>query len=224
MSEDNKAGLTAVSLKLPIFWTKNPAVWFHQVEAQFAVRNITTDETKYHYVVAALDENTAASILNVLNNPPETNKYQDLKEKLTTKCSLTDPERAARLCSMPGLGDGTATELMDNMLALYPVGKTPDFLFRYLFVSHLPPDVRSQLTDILTTTGDDFRKLAKKADDILTAKGYEVTNAVQKTSSFKPSHVLSEMCFYHRKFGKKAKKCRPPCSFVVSENAIADRQ
>ncbi|XP_077970659.1 uncharacterized protein LOC144425149 [Styela clava] len=121
MSEDNKVGLTAVSLKLPIFWTKNPAVWFHQVEAQFAVRNITTDETKYHYVVAALDENTAASILNVLNNPPETTKYQDLKEKLTTKCSLTDPERAACLCSMPGLGDGTATELVGNMLALYPV-------------------------------------------------------------------------------------------------------
>ena len=45
----------AVSLKLPAFWTSQPKVWFQQSEAQFAWRNITADDTKYYYVVAALD-------------------------------------------------------------------------------------------------------------------------------------------------------------------------
>ena len=46
----------AVSLKLPAFWTSQPKVWFQQSEAQFTLRNITADDTKYYYVVAALDQ------------------------------------------------------------------------------------------------------------------------------------------------------------------------
>ena len=43
----------AVSLKLPTFWTSQPEVWFAQAEAQFNLRCITSDDTKYFYVVAA---------------------------------------------------------------------------------------------------------------------------------------------------------------------------
>lgn len=218
MAED---GVAAVALKLPTFWTKNPDVWFLQVEAQFGLRKITDDDTKYHYVVAALDQNTAASILHVLNNPPTTEKYQDLKDKLTVKCSLTEAERAARLCSMPGIGDGTATQLMDSMLALYPAGKSPDFIFRHLFVSQLPSEVRAQLTEDVSATADDFRKLAKKADGILAAQGFELTSTVHKQHFPAPE---SGACFYHAKFGKKAKKCQPPCTYVASGNGKAGRQ
>ena len=45
----------AVGLKLPVFWVDHPRVWLLQAEAQFAVRNVTADNTKYHYGVAALD-------------------------------------------------------------------------------------------------------------------------------------------------------------------------
>ena len=46
----------AVSLKLPTFWNSQPEVWLAQAEAQFNIRGITADETKYYYVVAALDQ------------------------------------------------------------------------------------------------------------------------------------------------------------------------
>jgi len=49
MSEAN-----AVVLKLPSFWTAHPEVWFAQAEAQFHIRGITADQTKYYYLVAAL--------------------------------------------------------------------------------------------------------------------------------------------------------------------------
>ena len=52
------ANENAVALKLPPFWISQPRVWFQQAEAQFALRNITAHDTKYFYVVAALDQET----------------------------------------------------------------------------------------------------------------------------------------------------------------------
>ena len=65
----------AVALKLPIFWTAQPDVWFAQ--AQFNLRGITADDTKYYYVVAALDQDTATRVLDLISQPPDDNKYSN---------------------------------------------------------------------------------------------------------------------------------------------------
>ena len=66
-----------VSLKLPTFWTSQPEVWFTQAEAQFRLRKITADETKYFYVVAALDQPTATRLLDLISRPPERRQVPD---------------------------------------------------------------------------------------------------------------------------------------------------
>uniref|UniRef100_A0ABD2X807 DUF7041 domain-containing protein n=1 Tax=Trichogramma kaykai TaxID=54128 RepID=A0ABD2X807_9HYME len=49
-------GVGAVSnCRLPPFWRTGPELWFFQIESQFQVHNVTSDATKYHLVVAALD-------------------------------------------------------------------------------------------------------------------------------------------------------------------------
>ncbi|GFR67612.1 transposon Ty3-G Gag-Pol polyprotein [Elysia marginata] len=50
----------------------SPTAWFAQTEAQFALRGITADETKYYHVVAALDAATASRSLAVISSPPST--------------------------------------------------------------------------------------------------------------------------------------------------------
>ena len=60
----------AVALKLPVFWNQQPAVWFAQAEAQFAIRNITSEQTKYYYLVASLDQETATRVLDQLQEVP----------------------------------------------------------------------------------------------------------------------------------------------------------
>ena len=66
----DKDQVSAVALKLPTFWVHNPQLWFCSVEAQFAVRNITQDDTKYHYVVASLTDDMANAVASFLTNPP----------------------------------------------------------------------------------------------------------------------------------------------------------
>ena len=69
MAEEN-----AVALKLPTFWCSQPRVWFAQAEAQFEIRKITADETRYYYVLSALDQDTATRLLDLISAPPSTDK------------------------------------------------------------------------------------------------------------------------------------------------------
>ena len=64
------AEVNRVSVKLPPFWEVDPATWFVNVEAQFALANIVTDETKYNYVVANLDPKYWVEVQDILWNPP----------------------------------------------------------------------------------------------------------------------------------------------------------
>ena len=89
--------MNAVAVKLPDFWVSNPAAWFAQAEAQFGLRTITGDQTKFWYVVSALDTDTATRITCFLDHPPSTEKYPAIKRLLLATFELKEEERAERL-------------------------------------------------------------------------------------------------------------------------------
>ena len=128
---NSNMAVNSVAMKLPTFWVSSPAAWFAQAEAQFALRKITEDETKYYHVVAAPDTNTAIRALSVLTSPPQQNKYQTIKSFLSSVYGLTEKERATTLLNMRGLGDAKPSEVIDNMLSL--LGEYRPFFF---FVSN----------------------------------------------------------------------------------------
>lgn len=223
----------AVSLKLPEFWESSPSAWFAQTEAQFALRQITADETQYYYVVSALGSSTASRVVSLLKRPPLTRKYETLKEKLLKTFELSDTERASRLFSLQGLGDSKPSELMDRMLDLLGDNK-PDFLFLHLFLRQLPAHVRAALANTAST---DCRELAAEADKCFLASQQQPCAAALLPAGavsevLEDDHMLvaaaaprrqqsSGLCYYHARFGSKAKQCRSPCSFSGTGNAKA---
>ena len=46
MSSDNESTVTAVVVKLPAFWSDNPATKFFQAEAQLAIKGITVGKKR----------------------------------------------------------------------------------------------------------------------------------------------------------------------------------
>lgn len=221
----------AATVKLPDFWTHDPEPWFQHVEAQFHLRGITTDDTKYFHVVAALDSATTRRLMGLLRDPPNTGKYAALKTQLLQIYQLSDIERADRLLSLNGLGDSKPSELMENMLALLGSGDV-SFLFTHLFLRQLPPQVRTGLATSPLIRTKDYRGLAEEADRLLLASRQFAVNAVlpmkpDDVDSVEVAAVTerrrkeSSLCFFHRRFGLKARRCVQPCTFQQPGNERA---
>ena len=107
------APVNATAVKLPSFWQGNPEVWFRQVESVFTTRNpaITTQATKFEYVIQALDNSTADRVQNIILDPPE-NSYDALKAALIKAFGKTQAEKDQELLSLNGLGDRKPSELL----------------------------------------------------------------------------------------------------------------
>ena len=204
----------AVAIKLPTFWAQQPEVWSLQAEAQFHIRKITDDTTKYYHVLAALNQETSGRVLDTLSAPPASNKYTNLKQRLLTTFGLSKCERASKLLHFHPLGYRKPSELMDEMLSLL-ADHGFCFLAEQLFLEQLPDDIRLQLSN------DDFthpRAVATKADVLWIAKQQAATTINNVTSQPKDQITTTHdtlqqhWCFYHKRFGDNANNCKPPCN------------
>ena len=221
--------VNAVSLKLPEFWINSPEVWFARVEAQFGTKNITEDQTKYDYTVSALDFRTAEEIQGLLVNPPEKNKFTEIKTALIKAFGKSQAQKDAELLNLGGLGDRRPTALLRKINAL---NDDPVTLKRALFLLNLPTDLRSILA------GQDFPnidKMAEAADRIWETRASSTPilaecshadqiNAFSKPSSFtskqqkhpprRDNPTSADICYYHQRFGSKARRCDTGCKFA----------
>ena len=191
-------------------------------------------------MVAALDQSTALRVLDILEDPPQTGKYANLKKRLTDIFGLSQRQRADRLLDVKCLEDRAPSQLMDEMLALLGDHK-PCMLFESLFLRCMPDDIRLQL---VSNSSADMCPLAKCADALWQARGQtevpsftsNVTdeNHVEGRSprdqrsrttttpkSLKPSSNTrdTDICYYHRRFGNVARRCNGPCIFSGNERA-----
>ena len=230
---------SAVSLKLPKFWTDAPEVWFIQAEAEFGTRQITQDATKYNYLVAALDKDTAMGVLSTLRTVPQANKYAALKTRLLATYGLNKFERAARLLEPQALGEEAPSALMEKMLNIRG-DLTLESIFQWLFLRQLPEDIRAIL---IAAKHADSQALAGAADELWKQRRAASTGHVQVVEQVQQEDVSAirgkrppggeaakaadkSICRSHRKWGEKAFTCQPPCLFqgLVKERTDKSKQ
>lgn len=208
----------AVSVKIPPFWSSRPEVWFSLIESQFATKHITVDDTKYHHAITALDKSVAEEISSFICNPPSTEKYEALKALLISIYGLTQTDKDTQLLAISGLGDRKPSALLRYMDSLTSPTDQKTMIYRALFLSHLPQHVRVILARDPPT---DIVDLATAADNILAARSSttdynETTDTVNRVHQMKRDKrdkqpnspvAIAPRCFFHVKFGKKARKC-----------------
>ena len=90
---------------MPIFWPQNVEVWFLHVEAQFHLRHITEQLTKYYHLVSALPADVCARMRDIMSAVLPTDPYDKLRQRVIQLHSQTDYQRIESMILYPALGE-----------------------------------------------------------------------------------------------------------------------
>ena len=181
--------ISAVNLKLPPFWPGDPEVWFAQVEAQFTTRGITSQKTKFDYIMASLSPEIATEVRDLILKPPVETPYTVLKAQLIKRTAASEQRKLQQLLNDVDLGDRKPTQLLRRMQQLLGdrTDATEMAFLRQLFLQRLPSNIRM----VLASTHDDVNldTLAELADKIV-----EVAAPSQASvAAFQPPPITAEV-------------------------------
>jgi hypothetical protein len=237
----------AAAVRLMPFWSNSPAAWYRAAEAQFALRNVTSDIDKYYVILGALSEANVDRVKHIVEQEPDEHSYQNLKDGLLAAHIMSDYEKIDKLVSMEPLNGRKPSDLLVQMERLKPADANQ--YFAYHFLQRLPREVRVLLT---REPVDNMRALAEKADAFLALhqpQSHDAVAAVSTTpdadeealAAFKGSNrkgksgrggkknnkqrshspsdeKKSPLCWLHIRFGDKARRCEQPCAWPSAEN------
>ena len=118
--------VSSITLKLPPFWPNDPLVWLAQVEAQFHTRNITSQPTKFAYIVSSLQPEIAQEIRDILLHPPEQTISLD-----RLKVAYLDSDFLPSSCPLPLVTDTTTEQSSPSVPYTTRSGRHVRFTDRY---------------------------------------------------------------------------------------------
>ncbi|CAH8509042.1 unnamed protein product [Dicrocoelium dendriticum] len=249
MIEQQTGEINTVSTScLPTFWIQYPQLWFFQAESFFEINRIHRDVLKVHYVISKLPPELLLLAQDILKTSPT---YQQLRDFLIRELSLSERKRVQRLLIEEQLGDRTPTQLLRAMQALVGDSPPENSIFRQLFLQRLPTHVQQILANAHQDTDlKDLALMADKIMEIQAPTISISSPPITDDSLVKAVHSLQQqlasisithrnrnsrsgqrrirsasrsrgICWYHRRFRNKARKCIKPCRFSISGNEHA---
>ena len=238
--DDAVAPVSRIEAKMPKFLPDQPAIFFVMAEAQFTLRNVTSDDAKYCHVISALPPEVVSRIVDLVTAPPATNKYDAIKQRLTKSYAKTPAERATKLLEITDLGGRNPLALLDEMRNLAR-GENIEFLLRAIFLRALPEEVRrvvrnsTTLDELAAAAEDHFTKTGAAIDPrhSVYAAGNDADDAdsvaafrrhPQRAGSKSSAPREKDICRYHAKFGANAKNCIAPCKMAPPSNSAGQRR
>ncbi|XP_073961813.1 uncharacterized protein [Choristoneura fumiferana] len=168
--QDGAERLTAesfrVGVKIPPFYPEKPALWFAQLEGQFTLSKITTDETKFYYAMAQLEPQYAQEVEDIITTPPAQGKYEKLKTELIKRLSASREKRVRQVLTGEELGDKKPSQFLRHLQNLAGPGLPEDFL-RSIWSSRLPQRTQDIIASQLRSSLEDLAELADRLHDVV---------------------------------------------------------
>lgn len=174
----NQNEISRVAYKPPPFWESNPELWFGQIESQFVISGITSDKTKFHSVIAALDAKILTSVVDLIRTPPTKNQYDTLKERILNQYSQSETSKLKLLLQDLQLGDKRPSQFLLEMRNLAS-NKIGDEILKSLWMQRLPISIQQ----ILSVCSDPLDKLAAIADKINEVSGCVTVSEISSNSN-----------------------------------------
>ncbi|XP_035233101.1 uncharacterized protein LOC118204918 [Stegodyphus dumicola] len=154
LATDDKQ-MARFAVKPAPFCRSDPNLWFFQLDAQFKLRGITRDNTKFYTAISALDTEVLLSVREIVLKPPSDNKYEELKNKLISVYEESENTKLKQLLQDLQLGDMHPSQLLSKMQEL-----AGDNVLQSLWFNRLPNNIQA----ILASSNENLPQLAQMAD------------------------------------------------------------
>ncbi|GFX56273.1 hypothetical protein TNCV_2242071 [Trichonephila clavipes] len=187
MTEAEKFEASGVSIKIPPFWFDKPEIWFYQVEAQFKICRITSEETMFSYLVAQLEPRVLDDIWDIVKDP-NPNKYSAAKERLFKIFVESENKKIKRLLTGIQLGDMLRSQLLRKMRALAGTDVSEKAL-RTLWLDKMPDSVKC----IAIVSEEHLDKIAAMADKIVEMEPGTIDVAAVQKDSIRVDQLMAKI-------------------------------
>ncbi|VDL60598.1 unnamed protein product [Hymenolepis diminuta] len=232
------------SFQLPDFWYSSPYSWFCSVEVSFHNAGITDEWEMYEHVEVKLPDRVIGQLTHFFRSVPSSDPYTKLKAEVIRvigpstqlKQAKSEVSKPSGLLSRRKIESNARETFLDSLspltrkfVELSPKSLTSEQLAEMADNVHKAlPDL--QITSALSKIGSsrsaaDTKKLEERIN-ALEEQVAELYIEREDCDDFGPLDLNYDpprvdftdqeikICYYHRKFGDKARKCRPPCMFT----------
>jgi hypothetical protein len=151
------------AVKLPEFWPHAPGLWFARAECRFEMMGVASQRQKFCIVTDALPYESMRLVADLVAAPPALEPYAVLKDRLMMAHALSPVQKAEKLFAMPQLGARRPSDLLAAMFEFCPDGEEGSALFKALFLTRLPAEVRVHLE---MEESMSLKQLAARADQL----------------------------------------------------------
>ncbi|GBN08277.1 hypothetical protein AVEN_12401-1 [Araneus ventricosus] len=159
--EGSNAGCDRVAVRVPSFWTNNAKLFFIQLETSFRLAEVSLEQTKFNYLVAALDPETLSHAMNIVCEPPP-DPYTALKSRLLTQFEVSQNKKLITLIEDLELGDRSPSVLLKQMRDLSECHIDEAFL-KNIWMRRLTSHVQA----VSAVSSESLSKLTEMADKII---------------------------------------------------------
>ena len=118
--ESSTPALQIVRVKLPEFWSEDVSIWFTQCDVQFHLSKVTSEQTKFDYVIQKLDRDTVKCVHDLIASPPPGDLYSQLRSCLLSCFGCSQYKELLAFHNIPRLSKRHPSVLMDDLLLAIP--------------------------------------------------------------------------------------------------------
>jgi len=244
-SSETRSEISHVSVKILPFYSKNPSVWFRQMESQFHLAKVVSSETKYHHILSALPEDIAANLPF-----DEDSSYENLKKAVLDSLTANKHQLIEQALSAVELGNKRPTQLVVEIKRRFTeIGLTPDeTIIKSRILSALPQNIKSALVGHDSASLEDYVKIAdsmiavaapqnpynigavqsanesgnNKYNDTYKFNRNKNTNRPNYYGGIRPFHndQRPRICNAHIFYASNARTCRPWCKWPTKPKKV----
>ncbi|XP_018330784.1 uncharacterized protein LOC108740799, partial [Agrilus planipennis] len=176
------SSIDRLAVRLPPFVPSDPELWFCMVERSFEASGITSESTRFGYVLGNLDPQYAAEVRDIIINPLATEPYATIRAALIRRLGPSQELRTKQLLGQEEIGDRKPFQFLRHLQNLAG-NSTPENLLRTIWSGRLPQNLQ---TVTATMKDKQLDEVAEIADYIMEAT--QTQSVIATTATPSPQH------------------------------------